>query len=234
MPLTATKDWNEYVVAAEMVARNPGFQELRDLILAKAQLSAGDRLIDLGSGTGLLTLPAAPQVDRVWALDISSSMCDYLSTKAHSAGLGNVETVVGSIVSLPLVDHSVDVAISNYCFHHLDAAGKLTALEEVHRTLAPGGRLVIGDMMFSASLGDPRSRNVARRKVRAMLDKGLPGLWRLARNAGRYATRRWEHPATPEWWQKALADTGFIDVDVAALPHEGGIASARKAANGST
>ena len=224
----ADKDWNDYVASAEVVARQPGFQELRDLILSRAQLSGNERVADLGSGTGLLTLPAAAQAKRVWAVDISSNMCDYLATKAKSAELDNVEPVVASIVSVPLVENSIDVVISNYCFHHLDEAGKMTALEEVWRLLVPGGRLVIGDMMFSATLSDPRSRVVDRQKMRAMLSKGAPGAIRLARNGARYITGRWERPAGPEWWRDALSGLGFSDVEVELLAHEGGIASARK------
>ena len=226
--LIAEKDWDEYVASAEAVSRSTGFQDLRDRILEAAEIQAGDEVLDLGAGTGLLTLPSAAAGTRVWAVDISQGMLSYLETKARSADLDNIELVVASVVSIPLVDGSVDVAISNYCFHHLPAEEKMTALAEVERILKPGGRLVIADMMFSLALGEPRNRAVVRDKVRALLAKGPGGAWRLIRNGARYATRRWEHPATPDWWRKALSDAGFIDVDVAALSHEGGIATARK------
>jgi hypothetical protein len=48
------------------------------------------------------------------------------------------------------------------------------------------------------------------------------------RNATRLLAGRWEHPASVEWWQGALVTAGFIDVEVKALAHEGGIAIARK------
>ena len=226
----AEKDWDRYVVCAEAVARTPGFAALRDGILERAGLRPGERVVDLGAGTGLLTLAAAREAGRVWAVDISRGMCEYLATKAASAGLDNVEPVTTSIVSLPLVEGSVDVAISNYCFHHLDAAGKLVALREAHRVLVPGGRLVVGDMMFSLALGDGRNRAVVGDKVRRLIAKGPAGAWRLARNGARYLTGRWERPATPEWWREALAETGFVDVVVETLEHEGGIATARKPA----
>jgi ubiquinone/menaquinone biosynthesis C-methylase UbiE len=222
------KDWNDYVVSAEAVSRGPGFQGLRDAILGRAEIRPGENVLDLGSGTGLLTLAAAASAERVWALDISRGMCEYLDAKARSAELANVEPIVASIVSVPLVDESVDVVISNYCFHHLDDAGKLVALREVHRVLAPGGRVVIGDMMFSLALGDERNRLVIRSKVRALLSKGAPGAWRLARNGARYLSGRWERPTRPAWWESALAETGFIDIMVTPLDHEGGIASGRR------
>jgi ubiquinone/menaquinone biosynthesis C-methylase UbiE len=226
--IASEKDWDDFVVCAEAVARTPAFEALRDGILEAADLAQSDRVVDLGAGTGLLTLPAAERAGRIWAVDISRSMCDYLVTKAGSADLHNVDPVVASIVSLPLVDESADVAVSNYCFHHLSNDDKLTALREVNRVLVPGGRVVIGDMMFSLALGDGRNRAVVQSKVRAMLRKGPAGAWRLARNGARVLARRWESPATVRWWEEALPATGFSEVKVTALDHEGGIAWARK------
>lgn len=228
MPNASKKNWDEYVACAETVARTDGFVRLRDGILARAGLEESDTVADLGAGTGLLTLEAAAVAKRAWAIDVSPQMCEYLSAKARSAELTNVEPVTASVVSLPLVDESVSAVISNYCFHHLDDRDKMVALREVHRVLAPAGRVVIGDMMFSMSLADGRNRAVVRGKVRQLLAKGPAGGWRLVRNGARYLAGRWERPATPEWWEHALVAAGFEDVVVSPLNHEGGIASARK------
>ena len=223
-----TKDWDQHVVQAEDVARTPGFQRLRDRIVEIARPEANQRVVDVGSGTGLLTLALAPHVERVYAVDISPAMCEYLGAKAQSAALSNVETVTASAVSLPLVDESAEIVVSNYCFHHLGDADKLRALKEVERVLVPGGRLVFADMMFRVALGDARDRALIRTKVRAMLAKGPAGLWRLAKNGARFATGSWEKPARAEWWETTLAQAGFVDIQVQPLEHEGGIASARK------
>ena len=223
-----TKDWDRHVADAEAVARRPAFQDLRDRILARALPRSADEAVDVGCGTGLLTLALAEQVKRVWAVDISPAMCEYLRAKAASAELENVRPAVASAVSLPLVDESTDLVVSNYCFHHLSDSDKRHALAEVHRTLRPGGRLVFGDMMFRPALADPRGRAVVSQKVRAMLRKGPAGIMRLAKNGARFAAACWEKPAGAEWWEEALLATGFCDVEVDTLAHEGGIASARK------
>lgn len=229
MALLATeKNWNDYVVHAEVIARSDGFRDLRDRIVARAAIGPGDSVVDLGAGTGLLSLLAADEARRVWAVDVSDRMCDYLATKARSAGLDNVETVTSSIVSLPLVDSSAHAVISNYCFHHLTDAEKLIALREVRRVLVPGGRLVIGDMMFSPTRLDRRSRAVVKDKMLAMIRKGPAGLWRLAKNGFRFLTGRWERPVTPQWWEEALSETGFEQIEIELFEHEGGIVCARK------
>lgn len=222
------KDWDQHVIEAEEVARRPGFRHLRDRIIARAEPDIRDEVVDIGAGTGLLSLALAEQVQRVWALDIAPAMGDYLRAKAASAGLDNVQVATASAISLPLVDQSADLVVSNYCFHHLSDADKHQALAETRRVLRPGGRFVFGDMMFRPALGDARDRRVVADKVRAMLRKGPAGVIRLARNGARFATARWEKPARPQWWEAALVEAGFVDVDIETLPHEGGIASARK------
>jgi ubiquinone/menaquinone biosynthesis C-methylase UbiE len=82
-------------------------------------------------------------------------------TKASSAGIDNIEVATASAVSLPLVDGTADLVVSNYCFHHLNDDGKRRALSEIYRVLEPGGRLVFGDMMFRLSMSHPRDRRAA-------------------------------------------------------------------------
>lgn len=220
-----TKNWDAHVSQAEIVARSPGFLHLRDRIIELAEIRPDDCVVDVGAGTGLLSLECARRGARVWAVDISPSMCEYLRAKARSGG-HLMEVAVASAVSLPIIDGFADVVVSNYCFHHLDDAGKLQALAEARRVLQPGGRLVFGDMMFTLDPRDPRDRAVVGAKVRAMLRKGPSGAVRLARNGARVATGRWESPVRASWWQQALVEARFADVSVRVLEHEGGLARA--------
>lgn len=225
---TLSKDWNQCVEHAEEIARGAGFVHLRDRIIELARPQPADVAVDIGAGTGLLSLELAHQVAEVWAVDISSRMVEYLQTKSASAGHQNVRAAVASAVSLPLVDESADLVVSNYCFHHLDAAGKHRALDEVFRVLRPGGRLVFGDMMFGLALSDTRDRAVIGDKVRAMLRRGPAGVLRLAKNGARIASGQWEQPARADWWRAALRHAGLEEVDVSLLDHEGGVAYARR------
>ncbi len=183
--------------------------------------------MDVGSGTGLLSLAFAARAARVWAVDSSAAMNEYLDVKAASAGLDNVTTVPASAVSLPLIDGCADLVVSNYCMHELRSADKHRALAEALRVLKPGGRLVIGDMMFSFNPLESRDRGVLAASLRRLAGKGLPGMWRLLKNAARLAAGRWEHPVSAAFWQQALTQAGFDRVRIETLAHEGGIAIAQ-------
>lgn len=222
------KDWDQHVLEAEELARTDGFQRLRDDIIRLADPGPEDAVVDVGAGTGLLTLALAPHVEAVWAIDISSAMLDYLAAQAADAELSNVQTATANATSLPLADGSVSLVVSNYCFHHLADADKEQAISEVFRVLRPGGRVVIGDMMFRVQVGDPRNRHVIVSKVRALLRRGPAGVLRLLKNAVRLMLGRWEQPADSDWWGRAMRRAGFRDVEIQLLEHEGGLITARR------
>jgi len=232
MSFTASKNWDAHVADAELIARGAGFCELRDSILELAEPRAGDVVVDLGSGTGLLSLAFAERAAHVWAIDSSRAMNEYLRVKARSAGLENIETVLASAVSLPLVDGVADLVVSNYCLHELRRAEKYRALAEARRVLKAGGRIVIGDMMFSFSPLHARDRHVLSVKLRTLARRGLPGILRLLKNAARLISGRGEHPADAAWWHEALARSGFHHIEVNTLAHEGGIVTAKMPAAG--
>ncbi len=223
---TTSRNWDARVGDAELIARSPGFCDLRDRIIELAEPQARHTVVDVGAGTGLLSLAFAERAARVWAIDSSPAMGEYLRVKAASADLHNVESVLASAVSLPLVDEVADLVVSNYCLHELRRAEKYRALAEARRVLKPGGRIVIGDMMFSLNPIQSRDRRVVTVKLRTIARRGLPGVWRLLKNATRLATGRWEYPANAAWWHEALTQSGFHRVRIEMLAHEGGIAVA--------
>jgi ubiquinone/menaquinone biosynthesis C-methylase UbiE len=223
-----SKTWDGHIHDVQQLADSPGFLQLRDEIITAAHLALDDRVLDVGAGTGLLTLAAAPRVAHVTAIDISPAMCRHLEGEFDRRSIKNADVIVASAHDLPLEDGSFDVVLSNYCFHHLTDPDKRRALSEAMRVLRPNGRLVFGDMMFRVGLSQPRDRQVIGRFTVEMLRRGPAGVVRLAKNAARHMAGRGEHPAGIDWWRQELQQAGFSEVELRAMHHEGGIASARR------
>jgi len=92
-----TVDWDSRVDAWEEVAATDSFRALRDRLRDEAAPAGDEHVLDLGAGTGLLTLALAPRVASVTALDISAAMLDRLEAHAASKGLSNVELVAADM-----------------------------------------------------------------------------------------------------------------------------------------
>ena len=222
------KPWDGHVEHVQALADSLGFREVHGQIIAEARLVRGDRVLDVGAGTGLLTLAAASRVSRVTALDNSRGMCRHLERDIEQRSINNVDVVAGTASDLPLADASFDVVLSNYCLHHLTDRDKRRALSEAIRVLRPNGRLVVGDMMFDVGFRQARDRAVILRFTREMLRRGPAGMMRSAKNAVRFAIGRGEHLASIDWWCRELDQAGFSEIAVRALHHGGGIATARR------
>lgn len=225
--LSETTPWDARVAAWEELAASPAFARLASRALELAAPRAHEVVVDLGAGTGLLSLPAAGRAAAVYAVDYCEPMLERLLERARADGLENVHTVVADMREVPLEDESASVVVSSYAFHHLPDQGKELALAEARRILRPGGRLVVCDMMFSLSLAR-RDRRIVANKIVGIARKGPAGIMRLARNAGRLATGRWEHPVTPERWRDMLEGRYFVDIEVVPAESEAGIAFARR------
>jgi ubiquinone/menaquinone biosynthesis C-methylase UbiE len=114
-------------------------------LLEHARLSPEDRVLDVGCGTGTLAIAAAPRAGEVVGLDADPEVLARARAKAAKAGL-EIQFDEGYSTELPYPDDRFDVALSTLFFHHLKDADKERTARELRRVLAPGGRLVVGDL----------------------------------------------------------------------------------------
>lgn len=116
--------------------------------LQHAALQSGERLLDVGCGTGLLTRHAAEMVGPVGdavGIDPAAKMIRVARTKAAQSA-NRAEFKVAAIERLPFPAENFDVVLSSLMLHHLPAEVKRVGLREVYRVLKPGGRLLAVDL----------------------------------------------------------------------------------------
>ena len=121
---------------------------LRAETIRQAQIASGATVLDVGCGTGTLTLLAKAQAGaqgKVYGIDPAPEMIAVARQKAAQQK-SDVDFQVGVIEALPFEDDTFDVVLSSLMFHHLPSGLKQQGLREIYRVLKPGGHLLIADM----------------------------------------------------------------------------------------
>ena len=148
---------------------------------------AGDRILEVGPGTGYYTLDVAEWVKpdgEVEILDLQQEMLDHTIRRAGERGLVNVNPTQSDATSMPYEDDSFDAAFLVTVLGEIPDQD--AALRELARVLKPGGRLVVGEL-----LGDPHYVRLAPLRLRAS-GAGLAFERRVGNALGyfaRFATR---------------------------------------------
>lgn len=118
---------------------SPEVQDATARLLAE-ELPNVDRVVEVGAGTGIVTIPLARRGVPLSGLDLSLGMLEKLVDKARDAGV-NIPVLIGDATRLPFRDDSVDAIVMRHVLHLVSEWR--TALAEVARIVRPGGRFVV-------------------------------------------------------------------------------------------
>ncbi len=145
----------DYEDQAEIEAYNQRMMKLRDVrgdiqkILDLLKLESGQFAMDIGTGTGELTMAMAEKCSKVYAIDISRQMLDYAEKKAWARGLKNIEFHQAGFLTYEHKDPLLDAVTSQLVLHHLPDFWKQVALLRISEMLKPGGMLYLEDAVYS-------------------------------------------------------------------------------------
>lgn len=154
---------------------------MRRETLKLAAIRDGESVLDVGCGTGTLTLAAKRRAGEgaICGIDASDEMIEVARRKAAKRA-AEVDFRVALIEEVPYPDGSFDVVLSSLMLHHLPDELKRKGFEEMRRVLKPGGRVLAVDLSGSKGLAGMVMRLIGHKFEEGYID----GLAAMAEGAG--------------------------------------------------
>jgi ubiquinone/menaquinone biosynthesis C-methylase UbiE len=148
----AGRDW--LLPFYDPLLRLLGEDRLKGPLIEAADIRPGQRVLDLGCGTGTLALMICERCPgaKVVGIDPDPKALAIARSKAERAGAA-VEWRQGFADDLPFEDGSFDRVVSSLVFHHLPPDVVRATVPELRRVLAPGGSVWVLDLSHSGTHG---------------------------------------------------------------------------------
>ena len=128
---------------------------IRREVVNLLSLEGRERVLDVGCGTGTLTRQIAcalHDTQRSYVVGVDAARAMIAVARRKAKRLPNIAFEAALAERLPFADGSFDGAVSTMFFHHINADLKCRALDEIWRTLVPGGKAVVADVTTPTNL----------------------------------------------------------------------------------
>ena len=158
-------------------------QALREITVNLAQVKPGDNVLEIGSGTGTLTLAAKRKAGlsgKVFGIDVIPGMIELSQQKAAQAKM-DVTFQLGAIDDIHFPANQFDVVMCSFMIFHVSETVRRKGIEEIYRVLKPEGRLLVLDLRLPTQ---PLPRAIAKMLMGGMLQHDLRELLPLMDGSG--------------------------------------------------
>jgi SAM-dependent methyltransferase len=214
---------------AEALYAASDFVEQRRATRATLALGQGEKVLDIGSGPGLLACEMAAEVGAIGSvdgIDPSESMLALAHGRRPPEGAAQIRFVAGDACALPFGAETFDAAVATQVYEYVQDMP--AALAEAFRVLRPGGRLLVLDTDWGSIVWHSRDADRMRRVLAAweehLVDPHLPRrLTGLLSAAGFSVARRAAIPLLNAGYDPNTLSAGMIGFITAFVPGRQGL-----------
>ena len=213
------QEWaNDYDTTLGKVKRH---HKLLDLVIAVSGIQKNDRILDIGCGTGLLSLKFLEKTDcTITAIDSSSEMLRIFQEKVEKYNLTEkIHCIQESAEDMDFKPDQFDIIAATVSLHHVKL--KEQVIKNVYDALKDGGRFIIGeiDMDTTGRLDDPKRllrilNYLTEELALAMKEGGIPAFERMYDNGKKHILNDGEYCIGFDQWMTLCKDAGFRQGEV--------------------
>ena len=213
------QDWaNEYDNTLGKVKRH---HKLLDLVVKISGIKRNDQILDIGCGTGLLSLKFLTKTAcTITAIDSSIQMLKIFEEKIETCNLTKkIHCIQQSAEDMDFKPDQFDIIAATVALHHVE--NKQPVINNIYDCLKDGGRFVIGeiDMDTTGRLDDPKRLlrildYLKQELVLAMKEGGVQAFERMYDNGKKHILNNGEYCIGFAQWAKLCRNAGFKNVEV--------------------